>query len=232
MIFALLLAGCLPDPAPPEDTRLSVDDPDLTRHGAPRPVAPGPKVTPAPDRPPAITKLTLTPASPNRSDVLHVDVEAADPEGNLFDTEYAWFVNGAEIVGERTANLSSDSFTSGDKVHVTVTVDDGDAKNSATSGDVTVVNRSPVIRTSPSQVSALDGVVLQADDPDGDELVWSLTGGPPGLTLTPKGQLRYQGSETDPGGSYVLTLKVDDGHGGWGRLDVPIAVTPGSRAGK
>lgn len=231
-MWALLLTACA-TPAPAPASRPAVEDAtvdaDLTTPAA-DPAKKLPKVATA-NRKPKITSLAIEPASPTSDTDLRALVETTDPDNQYVRVGYQWYVNGDEVMGAISDELRSNSFRPGDRVRVDVVADDGEATDQ-TSSEVTVQNRAPVILTEARELTRLNAFQLRAQDPDGGPLTWSLSGGPAGLEISSGGMLSYAGSETEPGGSYTVQIRCEDEAGGWARVDVPITVSPGSKAPK
>jgi RHS repeat-associated protein len=99
-------------------------------------------------------------------------------------------------------------------VQVLATDQTGQAAVESFSVTVTV-NQPPVITsTAPTTVTAglLYSYDVQANDPDGDPLTYTLTAGPKGMTLDSNGRLRWSPGIPDIGTAHV-SLSVDDDHG-------------------
>lgn len=111
------------------------------------------------------------------------------------------------------------------------TVSDGRGGTATATAVVTVArrNRPPSYTASPtnSSQSVHLGAVpnpLEATDPDGHPLTYSLAGGtlPPGIGITPEGS--FSGATTAPG-TFTATVVVSDGHGGTDTTTLTLTVT-------
>lgn len=218
-LFSLLTACSDPPPPPPPP--------------APPPVEPAPAPAPDPapliNAPPRLTGAKITPFNPTPDDPLRLEVLAEDPDKDPVVLDITWTVNGErriDLVGEA---LPRGTFKRGDVVAATITARDGKAEVSLDVPAITFQNRSPVVETDPRALTRFTkSLQLQASDPDGDTLAWSVTGAPPGLSITPKGLLSYTPSTDAPSGEYRAKIRVEDGNGGWGELELPLTIHGGS----
>ena len=156
-----------------------------------------------------------------------VNFRAEDPEGNLINTSFQWYINGRKRIGQAGRRLPASYFGSGDTLTVELTVSDGQDSISNMSPEVTVLNSPPVMEF-PGQIGSLDGFQIQASDPDQDRLSFTIEDGPPGLTINNSGVLSYAASQdSSVGGDYSMTITVTDPSGDSASLPLSIHVTPG-----
>ena len=131
----------------------------------------------APNSPPSIATVTLSPLSPNTLGVLTCLPEGtSDPEGDDVQLEYTWSVNGSVIEGQQENTLSGDHFVKEDTIQCTVTpLDASGAGASKTSDPVVVVNSLPwvtEVTLTPSQgtqcgvFTCIEGGAVDADEDD------------------------------------------------------------------
>ncbi len=130
----------------------------------------------------------------------------------------------------------------GESYQLTLTADDGKGGTGQVAVTVEVVNRAPAFAraTATRRVSrnALVGsnvsTAVRAEDPDGDDLTYTLTGSGDEEWFTvvgTSGQLRVaKPLEKQVGESYQLTLTADDGKGGTGQVAVTVKVVEANRA--
>lgn len=231
MVPVLVLLACS-TPAPPP---AAAPPPEPAPAAAPDPLrdpAIKPPIVEGPNRPPIIKKLGILPEKPTAFDTLAVDVSVYDAEGVTVDLDYQWFVNGVEVLGFTQFELPPGHTKPGDKVHVHLVTSDGKAQDEGDSPAITIQNQAPRMLTEPRQLTRLDGFKMSCEDPEREALTWSVSGAPAGLTISDNGVLSYRGTTTEPGGAYTVTIRCDDPHGGWARIDVPISLSPGSDAAK
>lgn len=186
---------------------------------------------PRANHPPRIGAILLDPPSPTYTDGVSATVDAIDPDGDLLDIDYQWFINDVKEIGSTGPRLPPGRLKKNDTVHVTVTVADDAVEVVEESPRLTVANTIPFFRTQPRDVTRIDGFRFRAEDGDGDTLTWRLEGAPPGMSINDDGIVRYHGSEDDLAGDYTISVIADDG-AGWGKFEVPLHVSPGSKAVK
>jgi cysteine-rich repeat protein len=159
LLISLALAGCS---APP---RASVAA-RTARNGAP-----------------TLSGVTLTPASPRRTDTITAAVsDVTDPDGDAVSLRYSWYRNGVPIAGASGATLAAPLFGRGDRISVAVEPFDGRAYGTARfSGEVAVLNTPPSLAgvtltpTSPRAGDTLTATPGEAGDADGDTVVLRYT---------------------------------------------------------
>ncbi len=182
------------------------------------------------NREPKVRAVRIQPAQPSRMDTMQVTVNATDPENDSLTINYEWSVNGQRVYGPELPTFELKDYERGDTVSVTVRVRDGVNEVQATSDAYTLVNADPRFEGKPTEMRTIDGTRLEATDPDGDTVAFKMSGGPAGLTLDSRGVLHYAGSETEPGGKYTLKIVAEDGKGGATTLELPLTLSPGSKA--
>ncbi len=181
---------------------------------------------------PRLTHLGYSPGRPTTLDHIRLDVKAEDPDGTPIRFKYQWYINHEKMVHLKRDNLPASSVDRGDVVYCEVTAIDAAGEESLRkTAEIEIVNAPPSFLTDPRSVRELDGLTLQADDPDGDDLQFSLSGAPAGMSIDPRrGKLSYKGSKEEKGGAYQIVAKVDDGHGGSATWTFGINVSSGSAA--
>lgn len=181
---------------------------------------------------PRISRLTYSPGRPNTLDHIRLEVAAEDPDGGPVRFKYQWYINDQKMLHLTRDNLPAAAVERGDVVWCEVQALDSDGEEALRkTAEIEIVNAAPSFTTDPRSVRKLDGLTLQADDPDGDTLTFSLAGAPKGMTIDPKrGKLAYKGSTDEPGGHYDIVAKVADGHGGTATWTFGIDVSAGSGA--
>ncbi len=201
------------------------------------------------NRAPAFESATATRRVPRNALVgsnVGPAVRAEDPDGD--DLTYTLTGSGDEewftVVGTsgqlRVAKPLEKQV--GESYQLTLTADDGKGGTGQVAVTVEVVNRAPAFAraTATRRVSrnALVGsnvsTAVRAEDPDGDDLTYTLTGSGDEEWFTvvgTSGQLRVaKPLEKQVGESYQLTLTADDGKGGTGQVAVTVKVVEANRA--
>jgi hypothetical protein len=149
-------------------------------------------VEPSGNQPPVVSSVVIDQSTPKTNDVLTTTVSAQDPEGDPLTFTYQWNKGGIAIPGGTGASLDlsvAGNGDKGDRISVRVTASDGQALGTRTSSQVTIVNSFPSFnqdlgnRTDPEGQPV--GFSSAASDADGDNLSYSATGLPPGVTIDP-----------------------------------------------
>lgn len=184
---------------------------------------------PAPNRVPAIDKVTATPSSVDEGSNVALSVTASDPDGDAIS--YAWSQSPAAPAGSFTGSGATRTWTapilSQDTTFtLKVTVTDARGGTAEATTDVQVknnpaLNHKPVVAplTAPSAAIAGDNITLTANasDDDGDPLTytWTVTtsAGPAGGTLTNEttSSVTWRSGDLSAATTYTFTITVSDG---------------------
>lgn len=163
--------------------------------------------------PPELSRVKIMPEVFKPDDRLHIDATADDIDGDDVSISYEWTLNGepAGSSKEITAEIKR-----GDKISVKVTPYDGETYGRSIILKREIRNLPPMIAK--ESKSVFDGKTytyqINAIDPDGDSLTYSLKEGPPGMTIgTANGIITW---EVPPGdaGSHNITVLISDNQGG------------------
>jgi hypothetical protein len=135
--------------------------------------------------PPRINAVRIVPASPVPGDALSLEVESAHGEGDSIIYDVEWFLNEGLLVGYYEETLTTEQFRKGDKVEVVVVPRDYHSVGQPVrSSPVVLKNRRPEILSAPTAPRGYKFTyAVQAADPDGDALRYSLEKSPPGMMI-------------------------------------------------
>ncbi|MBM4368033.1 MAG: hypothetical protein FJ102_17605 [Deltaproteobacteria bacterium] len=232
MLWVVLVLGCGTEEAAPPPARKAGGGRHVTRDEK-NAVAGGQDdaeaAVPGLNRAPVIKRFAVSPGQPTVLDTLVVKADASDPDGQDVDLEYRWEVDGQKVA-VRGAELELGDYSRGQRVTVALTVSDGALEKTMTTQPIEIVNAPPQFETDPARIRTVEGFRVVAEDPDGDDITWSLEGGPPQMSIDPRGVLHWKGSETDAAGSYTVKIKASDPGGEVGTIELPIDVSAGSKA--
>lgn len=221
LLLPLLVAACADPPAPeaaPVVEAAAVEEEVVVDEAAP-------------NQPPRIVSITISPSAPLASQDLSVAVETSDADGDPVDVDQVWVINDQVQIAETADTLSQTLLKKGDRVAVQVTASDDAGTVEQTSSTTVIQNSPPLFLTDPRSVKELDGLRLEGQDPDGDPLTWSISGAPAGMVIDPeKGVIRYKGTAEEPGGAYRIRVQLSDGGGGQAEWEAGITIAPGSTA--
>lgn len=161
--------------------------------------------------PPAVTRAVIMPDNPSALSRVSVHVTAEDDDSDIIFFRYAWIVNGKRA-GEGPE--LHEPLKRGDRITVEVYPADGKDSGLPVTLKTVAVNAPPVVKDG---VDEFDGAVyryrMNAVDPDGDTLAYSLGRGPSGMKLDAvTGVAAWEFG--DAAGEYPLEAAVTDGHGG------------------
>lgn len=161
--------------------------------------------------PPVITRAVIVPEQPSAASKVSVHVTAGDDDNDIVFFRYAWIVNGKRA-GEGPE--LHEPLKRGDRITVEVYPADGKDSGLPVTLKTEAVNAPPVVKDGADE---FDGAVyryrMNAVDPDGDTLAYSLGRGPSGMKLDAKtGVATWEFGEAS--GEYPVEVAVTDGHGG------------------
>ncbi len=166
--------------------------------------------------PPEIVSIQLQPQPfvPGKS--IKAVVSGKDNENDPIRYSYEWKKNGLPLFAEDHPEIRINDLKKGDLVTVKVTPHDGiDAGQSYESLNLKSHNRRPLITSSPP-MQYKDGVYsypVEANDPDGDPLEYSILDPQPGMHFHPKtGHFQWEIPDEIKGVHHV-TLVVRDSEG-------------------
>lgn len=158
--------------------------------------------------------------------------QAADPDGDALEYEFAWLLNGQHVRGAEAATFDTGKLKRGDRLQAHVRVSDGEAWSPvAESMTLTLANRAPRFAALPP-IEATDGafrVELAAEDPDGDRtLRFRLLEGPQGMTVDPvSGRVSWRPG-ADAVGSHAVEVAVGDSFGAESAMRFELNVAGGA----
>ncbi|MFA9432480.1 putative Ig domain-containing protein [Egicoccus sp. AB-alg2] len=167
--------------------------------------------------PPVVDAVTVTPTSPRTDGTLTAEVTASGGSGSL-TYSYQWLRNGTALSGATSRTLDLGVAGNGDKgdtLAVRVTASDGTSTSPAvTSATVTVVNSPPVFGQDLPDRSDAEGATVSiasgATDRDGDDLTYSATGLPGGISINSATGAISGTLAAGSAGTHAVTVTVRD----------------------
>lgn len=176
--------------------------------------------------PPVMRSLSFTsPETPTTKDSIRIEAKAFDAENTRLRYQYMWSVNGLEIRTEGRAIFPANRHKKGDVVRVDVVASDGVHDSASSSLSVAIANSPPTWIEDPRNVRDIDGHQVQAQDIDGDPIVYSLEGAPKGMRIDAQtGELHYQGSKDAKKGPYDIHVLATDSDGAFVKWSFSITV--------
>jgi len=186
---------------------------DITKEGA----AEERKIKP--NELPEVISIRLSPRLVYPGTIVKAEAEGRDPDGDLVSLHYEWKKNEETVFEGSMDELKTDGFKKGDFITVFVTPSDGKMKGKTRKSiPLIIANRPPEIKSTPSTeiVNGKYTYKVEASDPDGDVLTFSLEESPAGMAIDPAaGIIKWDipavspDSKTPP--SYNVKVLVSDG---------------------
>jgi hypothetical protein len=175
--------------------------------------------------PPELTRVKIMPEVFKPGDKINVEAAAEDADNDEVAISYEWTKNGEPAGEGKTMELP---LKRGDIISVKVTPFDGQAYGESALLKREIKNMPPVItedykfKTSGRNWSHQ----IEAADPDGDTLAYSLKSAPPGMEVDPaKGLITWDVPRGFHGKATVVAV-VNDGHGGEASHTFIVTINP------
>ncbi len=176
-----------------------------------------------------INDIRYDPEKPTAFDDITAVVDITRVPG--MDIDYAWTVNGRTLLSARDKLLRQTSFSKGDMVQVSITIEKNGRSATEKGPMIQVGNSPPRILTKPSTLRKLDGFRVRAEDPDGGAVTFRMDSAPPGLTIGERtGVFRYAPSKSAEGGRHEIKVVASDPDGGESEWSLVVTVTGGSES--
>ncbi len=163
---------------------------------------------------PRITTITIATLSPDIREGFKALVESDSANKGDLDFLYQWKLNGEEIVGGTDQVLEwQDEFTKGDTLSVAVIpVSELGQGALQAEGSIVIPNSPPKIISEPGSLfdEGEFNYTVEAVDPDGDSIDFTLKGAPKGMTIEPAtGLITWVYGAQDTGEFEVLIVVTD-----------------------
>ena len=175
--------------------------------------------------PPDISRVKIMPEVFKPGDTLSVDASGTDIDGDEVTLSYEWTKNGESAGNSRQIQLS---LKRGDKLSVKITPFDGTDYGRSGVLNREIVNLPPMITDNRKYL--FDGKryshQINATDPDGDSLTYSLKKAPSGMRIDSSSGLITWDVTSDFTGKASFTVAVADGHGGEVTQDLTLEIKP------
>jgi len=162
---------------------------------------------------PEITMVKIMPEVFKPGDRLYIDAAAADIDEDDVSISYEWTYNGEPAGNGKEIDAD---IKRGDKLSVKVTPYDGESYGRSVTLNREIRNLPPMLGN--GSTSNFDGNTytykINAIDPDGDSLTYTLKAGPPGMTVgSESGIITWEVPEGGTG-IHAITVLISDNQGG------------------
>ena len=136
---------------------------------------------------PEVVSIKLTPKLVYPGTMIKAEIEGKDDDDDPVTFYREWRKNDEVLPGETMDDLDTKGYKKGELITLYVTPFDGKEEGKRKwSPTIMIANRPPDITSSPpTTISNRYAYEVKANDPDGDELTYSLEGAPPGMTIDP-----------------------------------------------
>lgn len=168
--------------------------------------------------PPVVAAVKIKPdKNATKKNTLIAAAEGKDPDGDTVSFKYQWVKNGTEDIEGANANtLSHAHFKHGDFINVRVTANDGFVDGEpVTSGYIAIINSPPeIVSQPPIEIKGFNYIYkVAAVDLDKDNLNYSLSKAPAGMSISTSGVIKWDITEKDEG-KHDVEIVVEDSNGG------------------
>lgn len=174
----------------------------------------------------AFGKVSIRPAKPTVASTLVAEIEVKQSPGYA-DYDIRWFVNDSERLGMRGKELDARQghFKRGDAVRFSVSgLGPTGVIIEAASQAVLIENAIPTITTDATNKRGIDGLLLKAEDADGDKIAWSVQEGPPGVSIDPTGRVHVAQVDLDKDFDGEVVIAATDTVGAKAEYHVPVKI--------
>ncbi len=165
--------------------------------------------------PPSVKEISLMSERIYRGVDIVVEVTGSDPDGDKIGYEYQWIIDGEEDMALGGPALKGDMYRRGSKVAIRVTpYDENDKGDPYTMKPIEISNAPPRFISTPPD--AFEGRTytykVDAIDPDGDDVRYSLSSAPEGMEIDRVGVIRWA-IGVDDGGTHKIEVVISDAYG-------------------
>lgn len=173
-------------------------------------------------------RIEITPTEASvKTETISVQAFLKPGASAFTDVTFKWTVEGRELVGYEVSRLNRNEgrWKALDWITVqAMAVDEQGREALSKPVAVQIANGTPQIITSLATSRFLHGKVLEATDPDGDPISWSLEGDAPGFSITDSGMIRVKEVQLDEPFSGEVVFVAQDPHGARAELHLPVSI--------
>ncbi len=176
---------------------------------------------------PIVSRIDLDFDRTTRGRHVTARVDVVDPDHDAISLTYRWKKN-EEVLQEGESNrLELVGLTAKDVMQLDVVATDGmPGEPSVATERFTLSNSMPAIVSRPpsTPLAGQYAYLVQATDPDGDSIAYTLEAGPPGMSIDPKtGQISWVPSP-EAQGAYTVRIVAKDSQGGFASQEFELSL--------
>jgi len=175
-----------------------------------------------------VTGVRMEPENPVSGGTVRVTSTGSDADGDAVKVHYEWYVDNVLAYGNDDKVVLK-GVRRGSQVHVKAIPNDGIVDGAwMETPRCQVVNGLPIVKSQvPKEVPADGRFVyrIEAEDPDGDPLTYSLKKGPPGMALNGS-TLEWQVPDGFHGRPVQIVVEISDGQGGSTVQNISMTIQP------
>ena len=176
----------------------------------------------------AFTGITVEPEAITLLDEITAEATLVEGASSFAEVEYTWYVNDRDLRGVHRNVLDprTGRYRRGDKIRVTASaMDERGQIATVESGTITIVNSTPrILNTDVDKRVGIDGLVMRAEDPDGDPISWSILSGPPGVEIEAGGRIRVRQVDLEEAFDGEVVVAASDPEGARVEWHIPVTV--------
>lgn len=178
--------------------------------------------------PPSVTGVRAEPENPVSGGAIRVSSAGSDADGDAVRVRYEWYIDNVLTHGNEESVVLK-GVKRGSIVHVRAIPNDGIVDGAwEVSPGYRVVNGLPVVKSQVPKEMPSDGRFvhrIEAEDPDGDPLTYTLRKAPPGMTLNGS-TLEWQVPDGFLGRPFDVVVEISDGQGGSTVQNISMTIQP------
>jgi hypothetical protein len=224
LLLALPLSGC----PTTESTGVYYDantDQDVE---TPAEVVTPEEVVPEGKKPMRFAEITIGPEVVTVEDDVVAHASLVEGVSSFAEVEYTWYVNDNDLSGvqRNTLDPRTGRYRKGDRIKVIASaIDERGQTASVESPEITIANGIPrILNTDADKRIGIDGLIMKAEDPDGDPISWSILEGPPGVEIEASGRIRVRHVDLDEAFEGEVVVAASDPTGARAEWHIPVAV--------
>jgi hypothetical protein len=174
-------------------------------------------------------KIEIGPERVTVEDVIEARATLRAGASAFAEIEYTWYVNDRDVMGVQRPSIDAAAgrFRKGDVVRVRASaIDEKGQVASIESEEIRIANGTPTVEPvgDVNRRVGIAGLRLEATDPDGDPITWSISQGPPGVSIDRRGVIQVQQVNLTEAYDGEVVVVASDPEGARGEFHVPVQI--------